>query len=173
MVSLGGEDTTTETKLNELKRESSYTMNTNEALMEIQVQKNSVLEAKLDKVRKSLPYQIEYAKGIYADDLWQAMEHRGLNQVEFAEKAAVAKQFLTKVFRGGNCTIETMGKLAFALNYRVNTHLTPCEVGCAWLHRISEAAPRPPERFMNLWTESGYQPSVIFPKKPECEKIAA
>lgn len=166
---------TTEVKLNEPKIEGVYIMNTNEPLMIIPVEKNSVLEAKLEQARKSLPYQIEDTKGTYADELWQAMEHRGLNQVEFANKANVAKQFLTKVFRGGNCTIETMVKLAFALDYKAKIHLSPCEVGCAWIHCIFEAAPRPPERFMNLWTESGYQPIVIISNKsePEREKIAA
>lgn len=161
----------TDLKSNERKLGGGYTMNTNEAFMEIPVERNLIFDRKLEEARKSLPYQVSYAQGAYADELWQAMEHRGFNQVEFAGRAGVNKQFLTKVFRGGNCTIETMVKLAFAVDYKVSIHLTPNEVGCAWIHCISETSPRPPERYINLWTESGcYEPIVIFRKD---EKIAA
>ena len=165
----------TEPKLTEPKLEESNIMNKNELVLEVPVEKNLVLADKLDRIRRGLPYQVEQAQGIYADELWQAMEHRSLNQVDFAKKAGVPKQFLTKVFRGGNCTIETMVKLAFALDYKVSIHLTPIEIGCAWIHRISEICPRPPERFIDLWTESGYEPSVISRNKFELEreKIAA
>jgi len=150
-------------------------MNTNETL-KVPVEKNLVLEGKLDRARKSLPYQIEYFQGNYADDLWQAMEDRGLNQVEFAERAGVSKQFLTKVFRGDNCTGATMVKLAFALNYKLHVHLTRNEVGCAWIHYMDCMAgisPRPPEQFINLITESGYKPMVVEENESNCEKIAA
>jgi len=116
------------------------------------------LEKRLEKLRKTLPYQIEYVKDTFSDEIWQAMEHRNYSQVRFAKKAKVPKQFLTKVFQGGNCTIETMVKLAYALNYRLNIHLTPIEVGCVWLHALKPiTVQRPPDKFFNLWTESGYQ----------------
>jgi len=166
----------TEPKSNKLKIEGSCIMNKNETLMEIPVERNLILEGKLDEARKKLPYQIEYFQGNYADELWQAMEHRGLNQVEFAERAGVPKQFLTKVFRGGNCTGATMVKLAFALNYKLNIHLTPNEVGCAWMHYMDylpEISPRPPEQFINLLTEPGYKPMVEIEDASNCEKLAA
>lgn len=165
----------TEPKLTEHKLGGFYIMNKNEAPTGTLIERDLNRERKLDLLRKSLPYQIEKAQGIFADELWQAMDHRELNQVQFAEKAAVTKQFLTKIFRGGNCTIETMVKLAFALDYKVSIHLTPVGIGCAWMHCITETSPRPPERFINLWTESGYKPSVVFTKNSESEreKIAA
>lgn len=151
--------------------------NTNEngSCLEIPVEKNSALADRLERIRKGLPYQIEQAQGFYADELWQAMEHRGLSQVEFAEKAGVPKQFLTRVFRGGNCTVETMVKLAFALDYKVSIHLAPNEVGCAWIHCIDEFAPRPADRYWDLWNQPGYKTAEIAPEKFELEreKIAA
>jgi hypothetical protein len=137
------------------------------------VDKNLALENRIEQARKTLPYRVEYAQQNYSDELWQAMEHRNLNQVEFAEKAKVPKQFLTKVFRGGNCTIETMVKLAFALDYKLSIHLTPNEVGCAWMHCVTDFSPRPPERFINLWTESGYLPMVVVNQEKKREKVAA
>ncbi|MCA1659491.1 MAG: helix-turn-helix domain-containing protein [Verrucomicrobiaceae bacterium] len=82
-----------------------------------------------------MDYQLEYAIGVFGDELWQAMEGRGMNQAELARKAAVSRQFLTKVFRGdNNFTIETMVKLAHAVGHRLYQHLAPAEVDCEWQH---------------------------------------
>jgi transcriptional regulator with XRE-family HTH domain len=176
MVLWAEETTLIEPKLRKPKSGGPYIMNTNE-MLEIPVERNLSLEGKLDRSRKTLPYQIEYVRGNYADELWQAMEHRNLNQVKFANRAGVSKQFLTKVFRGENCTIGTMVKLAFALNYKLNVHLTPNEVGCIWMHYMDnwpEMSPRPPQQFINLLTEPGYKPmEVMIEPEPNCEKIAA
>jgi Helix-turn-helix len=141
--------------------------------MVYEIVKSAELENSLERARKSLQYHVAYAQETYSDELWQAMEHRDLNQVEFAKKAGVPKQFLTKIFHGGNCTIETMVKLAFAINYKVNIHLTPNEVGCSWMHCINfisiDTVPRPPERFFRLWTESGYQTVAVFAESSKCE----
>lgn len=119
------EVTTIKMKSTKRRTGGDYIMNGSEIFSDLPIERNLALEGKLDRARKSLPYKIEYTQGAFADDLWQAMEHRRLNQVEFAEKAGVAKQFLTKIFRGGNCTIETMVKLAFALDYKLSIHLSP------------------------------------------------
>jgi DNA-binding phage protein len=144
--------------------------------MAYEIVRNVELQNSLDQARKDVQYHVAYAQETYSDELWQAMEHRSLSQVDFAKKANVSKQFLTKVFHGGNCTIETMVRLAFALNYKVNIHLTPNEVGCGWMHCVNMAAldstPRPPERFIKLWTESGYQPVAIPTKKLNRDTVA-
>ena len=149
------------------------TMNGSEAFVAIPIVKSSRLERRLAEIRKRLPYQIEYAKDTFSDELWQAMEHRELNQVEFAERANVSKQFLTKIFRGGNCTIETMVKLAFALDYAFNVHLTPNEVGCGWIHCVLDSSPRPPARFVDLWTESGYKPMKLLKAEVKRERVSS
>lgn len=134
--------------------------NSNGNFRAVPIERNLKAENRLARLHATLPYQAEYLKGTFADELWQAMEHRHVNQVQFANKANVTKQFLTKVFRGGNCTLETIAKLSFALNYKCHIHLTPNEVGCGWIHGwLSDDAknPRPPERFFKLWSESGYE----------------
>lgn len=114
------------------------------------------LEARLERTRETAEYRTAYFRETFSDELWQAMEHRGLNQAQFAEKAGVAKQFLTKVFRGGNCTMDTIVKLAFSLNYTANIHLTPNEVSCAWLHRIPDFLSKPGTSGAALWIEGKY-----------------
>jgi hypothetical protein len=147
-------------------------MSTNEAFM-LPIQRSSALENRLERLRKNLPYQSEYVKETFSDELWQAMEHRDISQAKFARRAKVPKQFLTRVFRGGNCTIETMVRLAFALDYKLHIHLTPNEMGCAWIHSnsIPESTPRPPDRFLNLWFETGYQPIANLQKEMKCDCV--
>ena len=106
------------------------------------VERSAKLDEKLNKTRQTLPYQSAYFKETFSDELWQAMENRGFNQAKFAEQAGVSKQFLTKVFKGGNCTMETIVKLAYALNFRAHIHLTPKNVGCEWIHQIPWNIPR-------------------------------
>jgi transcriptional regulator with XRE-family HTH domain len=122
--------------------------------MKIPTVKYLSLQQQLDTARESLDYRIEYVKESFSDELWQAMEHRGLNQVQFSAKANVSKQFLTRVFRGSNCTIETMVKLSDALGYQLNIHLTPKEYECNWLHYL----PKEPEKSCaQFWTDDDYR----------------
>jgi len=127
---------TTKTTLSEPKSADSSIMIANLGLAPLTVEQSAKLEEKLNKTRQTLAYQTAYFKETFSDELWQAMEHRKLNQAQFAERADVSKQFLTKVFKGGNCTMETVVKLASALNFQAHIHLTPNEVGCKWIHAI-------------------------------------
>ena len=171
---------TTNPKLNEPRSGGAFTTTgrgsadmVDRALDDWELHSSSALQENLEKEQLTLPFQIALAQEFYSDELWQAMEHRNLSQVEFAKKAEVSKQFLTKVFHGGNCTIETMVRLAYALDHKVNIHLTPNEVGCAWLHRMDAIPSRHPKHFSNPWAESGYKPIVVIEKEFDCEKITA
>ena len=139
----------------------------------VEQNRGAALKELIGSERKTLPYHIAAAQECYSDELWQAMENRNLSQVEFAKRAHVPKQFLTKVFRGGNCTIETLVRLAFALDYKLNIHLTPNEVGCAWLHRIDEAVPRQIKQHINVWAETTYTPTVVMAEEYHSEKVTA
>lgn len=135
------------------------------------VERSLKLEAKLEAARSTLAYHRAYFKETFSDELWQAMEHRGLNQAEFAQKANVRKQFLTKVFRGGNCTMDTIVNLAYALNYRAHVHLTPNDIGCAWIHRIPQSIPRRIEENLLLWSGHKYNQVVHIEKEVECATL--
>jgi len=106
--------------------------------MKIPVVTSLPLQKQLEAARRTIAYRAEYAKESFSDELWQAMEHRGLNQVQLAAKAGVTKQFLTRVFRGSNCTLETMVKLSEALGYHLNIHLTADEYESSCVHDMSE-----------------------------------
>jgi hypothetical protein len=114
------------------------------------------LDQKLEKARRGLGYKTAYFRETFSDELWQAMEYRGLTQAQFAEKAGVPKQFLTKVFRGGNCTMDTIVKLSFALNFDAHVHLTPSDLGCVWIHWVQEITPRQIQS-LRLWAGTEYR----------------
>lgn len=121
---------------------------------------NESLSDRLDRARSTAAYQAEYLKETFSDELWRAMEYRSLTQVDFAARASVSKQFLTKVFRGANCTEETMAKLSHALQYKIHLHLTPNELECDWFEFLKE----PPRRYENdyvlaIWG-ADYQPII-------------
>ncbi len=124
--------------------------------MQIPIATNSPLQKQLEAARQTLAYRIEYAKESFSDELWQAMDHRGLNQVQLAAKAEVTKQFLTRVFRGANCTLETMVKLSEALGYHLNVHLTPAEYECGWIHYMSEEPFKQEQPYAKLWAAKDY-----------------
>lgn len=162
---------TTDLRSTALNKDVVYIMNTSGSWVPTATPKSSAFEKRLEKLRKRLPYQVECLKEGFSDDLWQAMEHRGLTQAQFARRAKMPRQYLTKVFRGGNCTIETMARLAFALKYRVHIHLAPDEAGCAWIHAIPQSAPRPREQFSKLWSELNYTPISKDKKELTCETV--
>ncbi len=133
--------------------------------MQIPIVTSLPLQKQLEAARETLVYRIEYAKESFSDELWQAMEHRRFNQVQFADKAGVTKQFLTRVFRGSNCTIETMVKLSEALGYHLNIHLTPAEYQCDWLHYMAKEPERKASLSVQLWTAKDY--CEVPPQKAE------
>lgn len=103
--------------------------------MSIRIKEDQKLQRRLESARQTAAYQLEAAIHTFSDELWEAMEARGLSQADLARKAGVSRQFLTKVFRGdNNFTLETMVKLAFAVGHKVNVHLSPAEVECEWQH---------------------------------------
>jgi len=124
--------------------------------MQLPIITNVPLQKQLEAARRTLAYRVEYVKESFSDELWKAMQHRGLSQVQFAAKAAVTKQFLTRVFRGSNCTIETMVKLSEALGYHLNVHLTPSEYECEWLDYMPEEPVRPKQSAAQLWAVQDY-----------------
>jgi transcriptional regulator with XRE-family HTH domain len=142
--------------------------------MTVPIERSLALEQRLADTRKTLGYQAAYFKETFSDELWEAMEHRGLTQAQFAEKAKVPKQFLTKVFRGGNCTCDTIVKLAYALNYKAHIHLTPNDVGCEWIHWIPQTMTqfqRPLTSYMEFWVGAEYKSVTNVKKEVNCATV--
>lgn len=141
--------------------------------MPIPVVTSLPLQTQLEAARQTIPYLVEYAKESFSDELWQAMEQRGLNQVQFAAKAGVSKQFLTRVFHGSNCTLETMVRLSMALGHHLHVHLTPAEYECDWIHYMPEQPARPDQPNARLWAASDYCEVTVQKSELKHETIPA
>jgi len=167
------ENMTTDQKLIEHKSGGGGIMPLPAVPQPLQIENNLGRHRKLEKFRKTRPYHIEYAKSGFSDALWQAMEQRNVSQSKFAKRADVSKQYLTKIFRGENCTIETMVRLAFALKYKVDIRLIPFESDHAFTACFPTQFPDFRNTYVNLFGDTGY--SDIF--KPividiDCEPAA-
>lgn len=140
------------------------------------IEQSPALQRRLEATRKSLGYQTAYFRETFSDELWQAMEHRGLTQAEFAEKANVPKQFLTKVFKGGNCTSDTIVKLAHALNYKAHVHLTPNDIECEWIHCVPQNVFKYQSQlqsYVHYWVGAEYKEVTNVEKEVKCATLTA
>lgn len=79
-------------------------------------------------LKKDDSFWIQKAIVEFSIELTRLMDRRGITKKEFAEKINSSQAYVTKVFRGNaNFTIETMVKLARALDGNISLHITPKE----------------------------------------------
>jgi transcriptional regulator with XRE-family HTH domain len=96
-------------------------------------------------LKKDDSYWIQKALIGFSVELSRLMDKRGITKKEFAEKIDSSKAYVTKVFRGNaNFTIETMVKLARALDGNISLHITPKEESTPnWYRAIDGKLKRP------------------------------
>lgn len=87
----------------------------------------------LQQARRSLAFWTQIAKRDFTEDLLAWMAERGVSQARLAQLLDVSPQFVTKVLRtNANLTIETMVKIAAALNCQVRVHIAPRDAMTIW-----------------------------------------
>ncbi len=86
-----------------------------------------VLRSLLKDKRFRRGYQEELEKLRIAETLVHLREHRGLTQAALAQRMGVSQPFIAKLESGGihNFSIETLVKLAVALNSALEVRLHP------------------------------------------------
>lgn len=78
-------------------------------------------------------YWVEKAKLDFSVALNRLFEKSGMSQKEVAEKLNTSPAYITKVFRGdANFTIETMTKLARAVDGQLQIHISPKHSKTHW-----------------------------------------
>jgi len=79
-------------------------------------------------------YWVEKAKLGFSVELNRLFKHSGMTQSALAEKLATSPAYITKVFRGdANFTIETMVKLARAIEGELQIHIAPKQATTRWI----------------------------------------
>lgn len=82
------------------------------------------------KLENDPQFVAEELKLAFADDLVRLLEARGLKQTELAEKLGTNRGYITRVLDTEyNLTIETMARIALALDARISLHMLPREEG--------------------------------------------
>ena len=83
---------------------------------------------------KDPEYWVEYLKLAFSEDVGRLMDEQGLNKADLARKLDSSRAYVTRLFRGSfNPTIETLVKVALALDARVALHLHPRQTDAHWL----------------------------------------
>lgn len=68
-----------------------------------------------------------------AEQVWAALERRGVNKQELAQRLGTGKSHVTQVLNGGrNMTLRTLSDIAEALNQRVHVQLRDVESEAQW-----------------------------------------
>lgn len=95
----------------------------------------------LEKARQRDAYWVAKAIQDFTEDLFRLMEGRDVTKAELARRIGKSPAYVTKVFRGNsNFTIDSMVKLAHALDGQLCIHVGRKESSVRWLDVIS----RPP-----------------------------
>lgn len=78
-------------------------------------------------------YWVEYLKIVFSEDVGRLMDEHGMNQADLAGKLGTSRAYITRLFRGTfNPTIETLVKVALALDARVALHLHARQTAARW-----------------------------------------
>ena len=80
------------------------------------------------KIEKDPLFIAELVKLQFADDLVRLLEARGLKRTELAEKLGTNRGYVTRVLNTEyNLSVETMAKIALALDARISLRMLPRE----------------------------------------------
>ena len=94
-----------------------------------------IIENDWANARASHAYRAEAASIQFTESLYIRMQDLGITRSQLAEKIGVKPAYITKILRGDtNFTLETMVKLAHALD---------CELSCVLKPKPAAKAPRP------------------------------
>jgi|GEM_PF-743571 len=87
-----------------------------------------------ETARKRLAYDVEGVILEFTEEIVARMEAEGVSNAELAKRLNASPAYVTKVLRGStNFTLETMVKIARALNADVRIHLQPIGTKTQWL----------------------------------------
>ena len=86
------------------------------------------LRERFRKIENDPRFVAEEMKLAFADDLVLLLEARGLKRTELAEKLGTNRGYVTRVLNTEyNLSIETMAKIALALDARISLRMLPRE----------------------------------------------
>lgn len=98
------------------------------------------LQSMLTKARPTHAYKLETAKVEFTEGVATLMERHGITQSELAKRIGVSPPYITKILRGTtNFTLDTMVKIATALDAEYCSHLQPAGHRTQWFEVLAES----------------------------------
>ncbi len=92
----------------------------------------------LKKVKNSHEYWAEGFILELMEDFNQLMEEKGINQKELAKKVGTSEAYISKVLNGyENLSINSIAKIALALDAAPHVHLAPRDLVVEWSERAT------------------------------------
>lgn len=106
------------------------------------------LQSMLSKAHESHSFKLETAKMEFTEGVVALMDRHGISQSELAKRIDVSPAYITKILRGTtNFTLDTMVKIATALEAEYCSHLQPAGHRTQWFDLIDGHASTAENRF--------------------------
>lgn len=92
------------------------------------------LQAMMAAARQTHTYKLEGAILEYTEEMVGLMEQQKVTNTELAKRIEVSPAYITKILRGtSNFTLDTMVKIATALDAEFRCHLQPRGIQSVWV----------------------------------------
>lgn len=105
-------------------------------------------------LQKNDNYWVERSKLNFSIELNRVFKQRKITQQELATRINTSSSYLTKVLRGdANFTIETMVKLALAVDGELQIHIAPTQAKTRWFDVLESKRP-PCNEISKEWVKS-------------------
>jgi len=104
------------------------------------------------EAKKREGYWVEHAKSRFAVTVDWLLDFRGLKKKDLADRLGVSRPYISKILRGdANLTIETIGRLAYALDAEATINLRPKESKIKpWLYSFDAQKNASPANVLKL-----------------------
>jgi transcriptional regulator with XRE-family HTH domain len=110
----------------------------------------------LQAARNSLSYKVEGAIIQFTEQIFQKMQTMGVSKSELASRIGSSAPYVTKLLKGGtNFTLESMVKVADALDSEIRIELIPKFTAKDWIHLMEEPSAVPVEHL--AWQNMRYK----------------
>lgn len=92
-----------------------------------------------DKARKSHTYRVEAVSLEFTESLLERMREHGIKRAELARRLGTSAAYVSKVLNStGNLTVDSLVKIADAVDCDLRAHLLPRECDGLWISVMKE-----------------------------------
>ena len=136
-----------------------------------QVGKFDSFEEMFQRAEERTGYWVELAKLDFTEDMLARMKERDVNKSQLASRLGVPPGLVTKLASGqNNFTIQTMVRIARALDSQFRCHLQPVGTKTSWIDLLKE---EPQRDAVEGWDPAGFQRVPFQPTTLTYEPVPA